>query len=168
MCFMICDRMLQSIAMLQWKPSVQAAASIYLARKYLGYEDSWVGALAGGDLEHVAGGVHGREEGGADAVRGGHSRDHHEAEPAAGGGTEVQELAIQSHLQQRTDQDAAEGGEEGGKDFVRVFVWNCDVRSLEKGNEENEENQGVIKVSDNITKANASSQNESRIMPKQH
>ena len=113
MCFMICDRMLQSIAMLQWKPSVQAAASIYLARKYLGYEDSWVGALAGGDLEHVAGGVHGREEGGADAVRGGHSRDHHEAEPAAGGGAEVQELAIQSHLQQRTDQDAAEGGEEG-------------------------------------------------------
>ena len=29
---------------------VQAAASIYLARKYLGYEDSWVGALAGGDV----------------------------------------------------------------------------------------------------------------------
>ena len=132
------------------------------------YEDSWVGALAGGDLEHVAGGVHGREEGGADAVRGGHSRDHHEAEPAAGGGTEVQELAIQSHLQQRTDQDAAEGGEEGGKDFVRVFVWNCDVWSLEKGNEENVENQGVIMVSVNLSKANASSQNESRIMPKQH
>jgi len=30
---MICDRMLQSIAMLQWKPSVQAAASLYLARE---------------------------------------------------------------------------------------------------------------------------------------
>ena len=127
-----------------------------------------LGRRAGGDLEHVAGGVHGREEGGADAVRGGHSRDHHEAEPAAGGGTEVQELAIQSHLQQRTDQDAAEGGEEGGKDFVRVFVWNCDVWSLEKGNEENVENQGVIMVSVNLSKANASSQNESRIMPKQH
>ena len=42
MCFMICDRMLQSIAMLQWKPSIQAATSIYLARKYLGYDDSWV------------------------------------------------------------------------------------------------------------------------------
>lgn len=42
MCYFICDRMLQSISMLAWKPSVQAAAAIYLARKYFGYTDSWV------------------------------------------------------------------------------------------------------------------------------
>ena len=43
MCYFICDRMLQSLSMLNWKPSVQAAAAIYLAHKYFGYNESWAG-----------------------------------------------------------------------------------------------------------------------------
>ena len=43
MCYFICDRMLQSLSMLNWKPSVQTAAAIYLARKYFGYNESWAG-----------------------------------------------------------------------------------------------------------------------------
>ena len=42
MCFYITDRMLQSLPMLQWKPSIQAAAAIYLGRKYLTYDNCWV------------------------------------------------------------------------------------------------------------------------------
>ena len=42
MCYYICDRMLQSLSMLQWKPSVQAAAALYLGRKYLSYSICWV------------------------------------------------------------------------------------------------------------------------------
>ena len=42
MCYYICDRMLQSLSMLQWKPSVQAGAALYLGRKYLSYNISWV------------------------------------------------------------------------------------------------------------------------------
>lgn len=54
MCYFICDRMLQSISMLAWKPSVQAAAAIYLARKYFGYTDSWVGLCGGSDAQNKA------------------------------------------------------------------------------------------------------------------
>ena len=42
MCYMISDYMLQTTSMLAWKPSEQASATLYLARKYLAYEESWV------------------------------------------------------------------------------------------------------------------------------
>ena len=46
MCFCVCDYMLQSIALLDWKPSIQAAGAMYISRKYLGYTEGWVSRIS--------------------------------------------------------------------------------------------------------------------------